>query len=216
MKRIEYHTQDKSKWGQGPWQSEPDKIQWLDAKTYLPCLIVRGPAGALCGYVGVGVAHPWHGVGYSDCPQKCGKEWCDHGPESVMDVHGGLTFAHGCAEITREKWEKWRKATLARKKEAIQYPIGDAARALKEWAECLDNYDKWAERAHATHICHTPSAGEPDDVWWFGFDCAHCGDLCPQFKEYRTLPQQGDEYRDVSYVTKECEKLAEQLKEIGG
>lgn len=25
-------------------------------------------------------------------------------------------------------------------------------------------------------ICHTPEPGEPDDVWWLGFDCAHYGD----------------------------------------
>jgi hypothetical protein len=22
-------------------------------------------------------------------------------------------------------------------------------------------------------ICHTPKPGEPDDVWWLGFDCGH-------------------------------------------
>src|SRR5437868_461399 len=22
-------------------------------------------------------------------------------------------------------------------------------------------------------ICHVPQPGEPDDVWWFGFDCNH-------------------------------------------
>lgn len=54
MERIEYRgVVDKSGWARGVWDSEPDKIQWQDAETGLPCLIVRGPVGALCGYVGV-------------------------------------------------------------------------------------------------------------------------------------------------------------------
>jgi hypothetical protein len=26
-------------------------------------------------------------------------------------------------------------------------------------------------------ICHVPSHGESDDVWWLGFDCCHSGDM---------------------------------------
>lgn len=29
------------------------------------------------------------------------------------------------------------------------------------------------------NVCHVPQQGEPDNVWWFGFDCAHYGDLPP-------------------------------------
>lgn len=28
-------------------------------------------------------------------------------------------------------------------------------------------------------ICHVPAPGEPDDVWWLGFDTAHAGDYAP-------------------------------------
>lgn len=31
-------------------------------------------------------------------------------------------------------------------------------------------------------ICHVPAPGEPDDVWWLGFDCAHGGDYSPALK----------------------------------
>ena len=49
----EYTTIDKSTWGPGPWQSEPDKLQWVDKETQFDCLIVRnGEIGNLCGYVG--------------------------------------------------------------------------------------------------------------------------------------------------------------------
>jgi hypothetical protein len=68
---------------EGVWQQEPDKVQWVDDATGLDCLIVRGPAGALCGYVGVPEGHP--------CFQK---EYDDVN----VDVHGGLTFADLCHE----------------------------------------------------------------------------------------------------------------------
>ena len=65
LARIETYM-DKSDWPDGPWTDEPDKAEWTDEATGLPCLIVRGPMGALCGYVGVGKDHPLHGAGYSD------------------------------------------------------------------------------------------------------------------------------------------------------
>lgn len=56
-------------------------------------------------------------------------------------------------------------------------------------------------------ICHIPKPGMPDDVWWFGFDCAHAGDLCPA--SAYVMP--GDIYRNVEYVRSQTESLAEQL-----
>ena len=75
---------DKSTWGPGPWQDEPDKLQWTDADTGLPCLIVRSSwHGALCGYVGVAEGHPAFAR--------------DH-DEVDVTVHGGLTFSDFCDE----------------------------------------------------------------------------------------------------------------------
>lgn len=42
---------------------------------------------------------------------------------------------------------------------------------------------------------------------WFGFDCAHAGDLSPGLN---SLIDDG-EYRDIEYVRAECRRLAEQL-----
>jgi hypothetical protein len=89
METIEYRTVDKSKWGPGPWDGEPDKRQWQDKATGLPCLIVRNPGGALCGYVGLSEGHPLYGKDESDCPHD-------------IDVHGGLTFADFCADTNDE------------------------------------------------------------------------------------------------------------------
>ena len=67
MDRIEYKYVDKTEYEiRGSWDNEPDKIQWEDEETKLPCLIVRGPLGALCGYVGVDESHPLFEKDYSD------------------------------------------------------------------------------------------------------------------------------------------------------
>ena len=160
---IVYHTIDKANWERGPWDNEPDKAQWTDEATGLPCLIVRNSMGALCGYVGVSSDHPWHGRDYNDCgnydPEPEGYE-----PDWYPDVHGGLTYSAGCAHGEPE-----------------------------------------------SSICHIPEPGQPDDVWWLGFDCAHSGDKSdmaqdPAWRE--RWPRHGDVYRDFGYVRAECARLA--------
>jgi hypothetical protein len=78
---------DRTGWRSGEWNGEPDRIEWRDARAVpvLPCLIVRGPRGALCGYVGVPEGHPWHG-------RDMAALWGEDGP----DVHGGVTYAEPC------------------------------------------------------------------------------------------------------------------------
>lgn len=216
---LEYRTRDKSKWGQGPWQEEPDKAQWVDEATGLDCLIVRGPSGALCGYVGVPESHPWHGKDYGACTaaEPCEESWCDHRPESHIEVHGGLTFSDACHEPTRENWEKWRQSMLSRQSEARQYPQGDSARAWKEKGHLMDDYEAWRAYGESAFICHLPQPGRPERVWWFGFDCAHSGDLCPQYRELGIDVGLGYEtYKGLGYVRRECARLADQLARITG
>lgn len=62
-------------------------------------------------------------------------------------------------------------------------------------------------------ICHEPEPGEPADVWWFGFDCAHAGDLVPAMSA--GLRCRDDVYRDHGYVRAEVERLAMQLAALG-
>lgn len=166
---IEYRTEDKADWGRGAWQGEPDKRQWTDEATGLPCLIVRGPMGALCGYVGVSTDHPAHGKNYDHWSLDDDGERVPLAPVeaaiNAIEVHGGLTFAEGCGH-------------------------GDAP---------------------ARGICHIPGEGEPDTVWWFGFDCAHYGDACPASRS--GLLSQGI-YRDQPYVEAQVAALAGQLARI--
>jgi len=88
MKTKEYITVDKSTWADGPWQTEPDKVQYEDWETKLPCLIVRNAFGALCGYVGVSEGHPAYKKEYYDLD---------------YEVHGGLTFSDFCLENPTEE-----------------------------------------------------------------------------------------------------------------
>ena len=131
---------NKSKWGPGPWQSEPDR--WEGEHEGFPLLITRVEhSGHLCGYVAVPPGHPWHGKSYDDVN---------------AEVHGGITYAEACS--------------------------GD--------------------------VCHVPKPGEPDDVWWLGFDHAHSGDFCPAMGHLF----RGESYRSIAYVQDGCRSLAEQAK----
>jgi len=77
------------------------------------------------------------------------------------------------------------------------------------------------------HVCHVPAPGEPEDVWWLGFDHAHGGDMCPgreRINAYYSAFPLGDpdgsfeaygRYRDMAYVIKGVEDLAAQAQEAG-
>jgi hypothetical protein len=66
------------------------------------------------------------------------------------------------------------------------------------------------------HICHIPKPGKTDEVWWVGFDTAHCDDLSPgmlaffQGKGYRL----NSIYRTLEYTINETKALADQLVEV--
>ena len=76
-------------------------------------------------------------------------------------------------------------------------------------------------------ICHVPDEDEPDNVWWFGFDCAHYYDMSP--RDYSSSPLgmlnaissmfdsdvsniKRGEYRTLAYVQSEVARLARQIK----
>lgn len=67
-------------------------------------------------------------------------------------------------------------------------------------------------------VCHVPGPGEPDDVWWLGFDCAHWADLSPgRAALYGGMGIERDvveQYRDAVWVQRETERLARQLAEM--
>jgi hypothetical protein len=86
----QYTTVDKSKWDRGPWDTEPDKVVWVDEATDLDCMAHRGPAGHWCGYVGVPEGHWAHGANYDDV------DALNPNQDVWVAAHGGLTFASAC------------------------------------------------------------------------------------------------------------------------
>jgi len=144
---------DKSAWERGPWDAEPDRVDWTHAG--LPCLALRHPEyGSWCGYAAVPKGHPVYGKS----PFKDG-----------IEVDADLNYGAPCSGL----------------------------------------------------ICHVPKPGEPDDVWWLGFDCAHAFDVTPGHDAF--LKSRGVElppfifgermqtYRDLPYVRGVIERLAEEL-----
>ena len=179
QERVYRDVIDKSAWERGPWDDEPDKVQWVDESTGLDCLAVRVDIhGGWCGYVGVPSDHPWHGTDYSEC-LTCGEAFCSeheytNRPEGRIEVHGGLTFADSCNESG---------------------PVESS-------------------------VCHIPFDGRPDDIWWFGFDCAHARDYSPGTMAILSLlsafrgHHDDSVYRTLNYVRAECARLAEQLNAV--
>jgi hypothetical protein len=163
-------TIDRAAWGPGPWETEPDRVEWEHAG--LPCLAIRNHHGVWCGYAAVPPGHPLHGKDHNDLD---------------VGVHGGLTYEGACQH----------------RDDGVM------------------------------GICHVPQPGEPDNVWWFGFDCGHACDYSPGMTAIlRTLaPELRPEhpydharalvannwltevYRTLDYVQTETNHLAEQLAE---
>jgi hypothetical protein len=114
---------DRTDWGPGPWDGEPDRVEWRTRG--FVALAKRGPHGAWCGYLGVPEGHPWHGLAMHASALRRADD----------AAHGGLSFAAACEPHDGE--------------------------------------------VEPDMICHVPRPGEPDTVWWLGFDCHHCNDLGP-------------------------------------
>ena len=62
-----------------------------------------------------------------------------------------------------------------------------------------------------------------DDLWWFGYDCAHLGDardpelMSDEYKNVllgRKLNFDGDTIKTLDFCVNECESMAAQLKDV--
>lgn len=79
-------------------------------------------------------------------------------------------------------------------------------------------YTAACDRDEVRGICHKVEPGEPDDMWWVGFDCAHYMDVSPAMDAaLGTLPmlaprKRESVYRDWAYVESEVRNLALQAK----
>lgn len=184
----EYRTVDKSDWGSGRWTDEPDKAVWVDEATNLDCMIVRGPSGALCGYVGIPESHRFYGRDYMECEHgaDCDDRYSHDSSAHAIDVHGGLTFAAGCAKTDDPS------------KHVCHIP--QAGRPHDVWwfgFDCAHLYDispatKVRERSYYEKA---KAEGDEEGMRLWGFSWA----------------EPGESYKGINYVIHEVERLAAQL-----
>lgn len=183
----------------GPWNDEPDHANFEHAG--FPCMLHRNRMGGWCGYVAVPPGHVLHGKKCSDrvqIPDAWRERVVDLDKTSVMGL-----FVEACGEAG-----------------------ADGCASM----DCVLQVHGGVTYASACQgeLCHVPKPGEPDNVWWIGFDCGHSGDLLPgmlamekqhgwdapdhplSLRSYRSR----DVYRDQAYVTQETKNLAEQLREL--
>lgn len=154
----------------GPWDNEPDELDWTDERTGYECRIKRHPSsGHLCGYVRIPEGNALHGLSYS-------------------------------AELT---------PALQPVMDAVMNgPIGKRGAIELMLMACGSRQVGYLFDVHGSVTFSGELQGK--DGHWFGFDCAHCDDLCPG-RSYLS----GGVYRDVEYVQAECESLARQLHAAG-
>ena len=109
-------------WADGPWNEEPDLVEWIDPTTGYPCLIIREDSlGQLNGYVALPLRHPLYGVGYDDLDEGVDEE-------HALSVHGGVTYAGSrldhvnavmypdlaLPEVAIDYWVGFRRGSLQR------------------------------------------------------------------------------------------------------
>lgn len=210
MRTIAYVTVDKSGWGDGPWQLEPDKKQWEDEVTGLPCLIVRNTqvTGSLCGYVGVPQGHPLYG--------KSDKEHTWDSMREHMEYSAKL-LAAGVKLFEDEEVGEALHAVLEKDENYDERTMGfEVHGGITFVGPCQE----WESECEG--VCHVADAGDLQEVWWFGFDCAHAMDLSPRMealKKELNLPGfsmgkffgREEQYRTLEYVEAEIRSLALQL-----
>jgi len=56
-------------------------------------------------------------------------------------------------------------------------------------------------------------ASEEGSYWVIGFDCAHFDDLQPFYIDKEIIYGENRVYRDMEFVTEECESICEQISE---
>lgn len=182
----------KSSWGIGPWQDEPDHIEWTDERTGLPCRIIRNMMfGHLCGYVGVPPTHPYFGWGYDDDIKLAPGDLEDLTVDDVGVFDAFLYALKGGDE----------HGTI---------PLGMTLN--------VHHGITWSGGLPGSAPAGSGLGGH--DLHWFGFDCGHAWDVTPAMDVVMrrhlipdlSIPDR--KYRDIEYVRKEVVALAFQLRQL--
>lgn len=157
------------------------------------CVIIFQMGGYRCGYVGIPDTHPLYGEYYGN--------YLDVKKEDIRDreVSGIIPSLLSCIDDD----ERIRIDAYFQCHGGITYSDG----------------------------CKGSEYPIESDLWWFGFDCAHTGDKKDLQLSYEKFPNmrkviklqmeienkyqiEEDVLRTEEYVSDECKRLAEQLKEF--
>ncbi len=158
----------------------------------------------------------WGSGEWDDEPDKI--QWID--PATGLDclMHRTPTGGHWCGYVGVAPGHPWHgkdyDAAIGEcsKEDCWHYDhspggLTEVHGGLTFASACADTKDE------SRGICHVAAEGRPPHVWWFGFDCAHSGDLSPGHK-FSVMSDGYERYRDVAYVKGEVEKLAKQIAAV--
>ena len=153
----------------------------------LRCVVILTAAGHYCGYVGVGPKHPLFCWPYEMIEI-----------ETEIDVHGGITYSggshHGMSKKEIEYIEtKIHECETERDDNNQLYLMYFAGVYQRRLAHIKDNMGKPTNYP-------VPTNDSSEELWWFGFDCAH----------YDDTPEECDK----NFTEYECIKLADQLASL--
>ncbi len=131
--------------------------------------------------------------------QEVGSHRCGYVRVDKCHLLHGKGSADNCPEL-KEAYDK-----------AMNGPIGKRSPIPLLLAAYSDNdeirldvlFDIHGGLTFAGKLC---KEYDPNQGWWFGFDCAHAGDGFGPFSD--------GPVRSQEYVEQECESLAQQLSEI--
>jgi hypothetical protein len=148
---------------------------------------------------------------------------------AAIEVHGGLSYCGPQTTASREDWEALRETLKKYEADAERHPLGESARYRYEWLPFVDDYEGFAAKVRRTYVSVEVEPGEPDDLWFFGFDTGHAWDVSPamdammeelkisaRFAMNAELFPGGPkrEYRDLAYVEQQVINLARQLQAL--
>lgn len=131
-------------------------------------------------------------------------EWRHNGMPCIM--HRQPSSGHWCGYVGVEPGHPWHGEYSA-----VQVDDDDDCWGTAAEREATVHGGVTYERACdiKSGVCHVAQPGEPEDVTWIGFDCAHSGDYTPN--NYPRWPMRGYEtYKAAGYVKAETERLADQ------
>jgi hypothetical protein len=188
---------DKTTWGPGPWQTEPDELSWTDERTGLACHMQRHDiTGTWCGYVGVPPGHAFFGWGYHDHVEIQDGDLASAADD--VDVVGAFLYAmsggydHGTIELGMilrcHRGITW----------AGELPDSDKPGASRLWWFGFDTAHAWDTAP--------------------GLDAAMRRLMPPEYLEetkrlFDSLSRKNT-YRDLDYVRTEVTSLAFQLRQL--